>query len=408
MPEAAPWQFKNVKRVPDKRTADSPVVLTGRVFTGVAGETIDDGYVRFENNLITAVGPRSEIADKGAMVIDVSGKTILPGLFNNHAHLAWDGANDLATQALDDEPEISAFKCAANMLRSLHAGVTTVRDLGMNRSGFFAKQAIVQGVFKGPKILICGEAIVQTGGHTYWCCREASGADDMRRAVREQVRGGADLIKIMGCHDTLEFTDEELDAVIDETHRNGLKITAHATYDECIHRMVKHGVDVIEHGGTASDDTVRLLVERGTFIVTTLSPLILQAEQGHLWDMPEWKVEERRKAVAEPHRYDGLVACAKAGVPIVFGTDAGSPVVPHDAIAPELRFMVDTGICPNNEDALVSITSRSALMNGLADDRGALHEGLAADVIVVDGNPLEDLQAIENVEMVFLDGARIV
>ena len=408
MPEAAPWQFKNVKRVPDKRTADSPVVLTGRVFTGVAGETIDDGYVRFENNLITAVGPRSEIADKGARVIDVSGKTILPGLFNNHAHLAWDGANDLATQALDDEPEISAFKCAANMLRSLHAGVTTVRDLGMNRSGFFAKQAIVQGVFKGPKILICGEAIVQTGGHTYWCCREASGADDMRRAVREQVRGGADLIKIMGCHDTLEFTDEELDAVIDETHRNGLKITAHATYDECIHRMVKHGVDVIEHGGTASDDTVRLLVERGTFIVTTLSPLILQAEQGHLWDMPEWKVEERRKAVAEPNRYDGLVACAKAGVPIVFGTDAGSPVVPHDAIAPELRFMVDTGICPNNEDALVSITSRSALMNGLADDRGALHEGLAADVIVVDGNPLEDLQAIENVEMVFLDGARIV
>ena len=408
MPEAAPWQFKNVKRVPDKRTADSPVVLTGRVFTGVAGETIDDGYVRFENNLITAVGPRSEIADKGARVIDVSGKTILPGLFNNHAHLAWDGANDLATQALDDEPEISAFKCAANMLRSLHAGVTTVRDLGMNRSGFFAKQAIVQGVFKGPKILICGEAIVQTGGHTYWCCREASGADDMRRAVREQVRGGADLIKIMGCHDTLEFTDDELDAVIDETHRNGLKITAHATYDECIHRMVKHGVDVIEHGGTASDETVRLLVERGTFIVTTLSPLILQAEQGHLWDMPEWKVEERRKAVAEPNRYDGLVACAKAGVPIVFGTDAGSPVVPHDAIAPELRFMVDTGICPNNEDALVSITSRSALMNGLADDRGALHEGLAADVIVVDGNPLEDLQAIENVEMVFLDGARIV
>ena len=255
MPEAAPWQFKNVKRVPDKRAADSPVVLTGRVFTGVAGETIEDGYVRFENNLITAVGPRSEIADKSAMVIDVSGKTILPGLFNNHAHLAWDGANDLATQALDDEPEISAFKCAANMLRSLQAGVTTVRDLGMNRSGFFAKQAIAQGVFKGPKILICGEAIVQTGGHTYWCCREASGADDMRRAVREQVRGGADLIKIMGCHDTLEFTDDELDAVIDETHRNGLKITAHATYDECIHRMVMHTFKKASTAGVGVRDT---------------------------------------------------------------------------------------------------------------------------------------------------------
>ena len=360
MPEAAPWQFKNVKRVPNRHTDDTPVVLTGRVFTGIAGETIESGFVRIEGTRITAVGAVSDLGSgaDGATVIDLAGQTILPGLFNNHAHLAWDGANDLATQSLEDEPEISAYKCAANMLRSLRAGVTTVRDLGMNQSGFFAKQAVAQGVFPGPKLLICGEAIVQTGGHTYWCCREASGADEMRRAVREQVRGGADLIKIMGCHDTLEFTDEELDAVVDETHRNGLKITAHATYDACINRMVRHGVDVIEHGGTCSEETVQLLVDHGTFIVTTLSPLILQAEQGHLWDMPEWKIEERRRAVAEPNRYDGLIACAQAGVPIVFGTDAGSPVVPHDAIAPELRFMVDTGICPSNEDALLSITGR--------------------------------------------------
>ena len=409
MPEAPAWQFKTVKRVPDRRTPDRLVVLTGRIFTGVAGGTIDDGFVRFADGRITGVGRRTELGSgsEGATVREVTEGTIIPGLFNNHAHLAWDGANDLASQALEDTPEISAYKCAANMLRSLRAGVTTVRDLGMNRTGFFAKQAVAQGVFAGPKLIICGEAIVQTGGHTYWCCREASGADEMRRAVREQVRGGADLIKIMGCHDTLEFTDAELDAVVDESHRNGLAITAHATNDACIRRMVEHGVDIIEHGGNTSPETVQLLVERGTYIVTTLSPLILQAEEGDRWGMPAWKVEERRRAVADRTRYDGLVACARAGVPIVFGTDAGSPVVPHDAIAPELRFMVDLGICPDAEDALLSITGRSAAMNGLAGDRGVLREGLAADIVVVDGDPLADLAAIDRVAAVYLDGVRV-
>jgi imidazolonepropionase-like amidohydrolase len=148
------------------------------------------------------------------------------------------------------------------MLKSLRAGVTLVRDLGMNTSNLFAKQALEQGIFPGPRILVTGEAIVQTGGHTYWCCREASGADEMRRAVREQVRRGADLIKIMGCHDRLEFTDEELAAVIDEAHRNGLPITAHATFDACIRRMAEFGVDVIEHGGSMSDATIALLLAK--------------------------------------------------------------------------------------------------------------------------------------------------
>jgi imidazolonepropionase-like amidohydrolase len=409
MPEAPSWQFKDVKRVPDRRPPPEKVVLSGRVFAGVVGGTIDDGFVRIERGRITGVGAASELGSggDGAAVVDAGGGTILPGLFNNHAHLAWDGANDLATQALEDEAEISAFKCAANMSRSLRAGVTSVRDLGMNRTGFFAKQAVAQGVFRGPKLRICGEAIVQTGGHTYWCCREASGADEMRRAVRDQVRDGADLIKIMGCHDRLEFTDDELDAVVDETHRNGLKITAHATYDACIRRMLEHGVDMIEHGGSASDATVQLLLDRKAYICTTFSPLVLQAREGLDWGMPEWKVEERRRAVADRSRFEGIVKAAKAGVPIVFGTDAGSPVVPHDAIAPELEFMVEIGVCSGNEQALVAITSLSAEMNEVADDRGTLAEGKAADVIVVGGDPLADLSVIDDVRAVFLDGVQV-
>jgi imidazolonepropionase-like amidohydrolase len=230
----------------------------------------------------------------------------------------------------------------------------------------------------------------------------------MRRAVREQVRGGADLIKIMGCHDLLEFTDEELEAVIDETHRNGLTMTAHATFDACINRMLKFGVDTIEHGGSLTDETIQLLLDTDTFIITTFAPVVMQALEGEKWGLPDWKIAERKQQRNDRSRYDGLIKAAAAGVRIVFGTDAGSPVVPHDVIAPELKFMVELGVCADNEAALHSITSLSAVMNKLENDRGSLATGLAADVIVVDGNPIEDLDALESVESVLLDGLQMV
>ena len=110
----------------------------------------------------------------GELQVSVGGQTIMPGMINSHAHLAWDGVHDLARQSMDDAVEISAYKSASNMLKNLRAGVTLVRDLGMNKTNFFAKQAVEQGIFPGPRLLICGEAIIQTGGHTYWCCREAA------------------------------------------------------------------------------------------------------------------------------------------------------------------------------------------------------------------------------------------
>jgi imidazolonepropionase-like amidohydrolase len=135
--------------------------------------------------------------------------------------------------------------------------------------------------------------------------------------------------------------------------------------------------------------------------------VVMQAAEGEAWGIPAWKVQERRRVIADPSHYDGLIRAARAGVPIVFGTDAGSPVVPHDVIAPELEFMVKVGVCVDNEHALASITSLSARMNDLADDRGTLRDGLAGDVIVVDGDPVADLRVLERVEAVFLDGVRV-
>jgi imidazolonepropionase-like amidohydrolase len=411
MPEAPAWRFQQLIK-PMFDLPAGPRLFKGRVVTAVGDEVIEDGFVSIRDGRIEAVGRAADLGEIAAdvEVVEVPGSTILPGLINSHAHLAWDGIHDLARQSLDDGPEISAYKIAGNMLISLRAGITMVRDLGMNTTNLVAKQAVEQGIFPGPRLLVTGEAIVQTGGHTYWCCREASGPDEIRRAVRDQVRAGADLIKIMACHDLIEFTDEELAAVVDESHRNGLPITAHATFDACIARVVEAGIDVVEHGGSMSDETIALLVARGVPIVTTFAPVVMQSqpEIARKFAIPEWKIAERQRAVADKSRYDGLVRAAAAGVTIVFGTDAGSPAVGHDVVAPELKFMVDLGVVEDNLAAIRSATIRAAELSKMGDTIGSLEAGKAADLVVVDGDPVADLDALSRVLQTYVAGRRLV
>jgi imidazolonepropionase-like amidohydrolase len=408
MAEPPAWRYQKIIK-PMFDVPKEDVVLRGRVLTARGDEVIEDGFVELKGGTIAAVGAAADLGSRADTAV-ATGGTILPGLYNNHAHLAWDGVHDLARQSMDDGPEISAYKTAGNMLISLRAGVTSVRDLGMNKTNLSAKQAVEQGIFPGPRLMVTGEAIVQTGGHTYWCCREASGPDEMRRAVRDQVRGGADLIKIMACHDTIEFTDEELAAVIDEAHRNGLPITAHATFDACIKRVAEFGVDCVEHGGAMSDETIALLVRKGIPIVTTFAPLVMQSQReiARQYQIPEWKIDERQKAVASRGRYDGLVKAAAAGVVIGFGTDAGSPVVGHGVIAPEMAFMVKIGVVRDNYAAIRTATSVAAAINKQSDKLGTLEAGKLADVIVVDGDPVADLDALTRVRMTYVNGRRLV
>ena len=288
MPEPAAWRYQKITK-PMFDLPQDDRILAGRVLT-MAGQVFEDGFVHIAGGKIVAVGSGKDMP-QGA--VTQTGGTIMPGMINSHAHLNWDGIHDLARQSMDDPKPISAFKAAGNMLKSLRAVITMVRDLGFHDMNLFSKQAVEQGIFPGPRLKVCGAAIIQTGGHTYWVCREASGADEMRRAVREQVKGGADLIKIMACHDTLEFTDEELHAIIDEAHRNRLPVTAHATYDACIARVAAAGVDCIEHGGSMSDSTIDLLLEKGLPIVTTFAPLVQQSQPdiARRFGIPEWKIE---------------------------------------------------------------------------------------------------------------------
>ena len=411
MPEAAPWKFRKIIK-PLFDLQKENILFKCRVIETKSLKVIENGFVEIDNGKVIKAGSQSDLdsSANSKKVLELKDHTILPGLMNSHAHLAWDGTHDLAQQSLDDPSEISAYKSCANMLKSLRAGVTLVRDLGMNKSNIFAKQAIEQGIYPGPRLKICGEAIVQTAGHTYWCCREASGADEMRRAVREQVGSGADLIKIMACHDTLEFTDEELEAVIDETHRNGLYITAHATFDAAINRVTDFGIDCIEHGGPMTDATIEKVAKKNIPICTTFSPVVMQSKEeiARQYNIPEWKIKERQKIVKDKSRFDSLVKASKAGIDIIFGTDAGSPVVPHDAIVPEMKFMIDLGVVKDNLDAIQSATYRAAKVNKIEDKLGSIEIGKDADLIIVEGNPDENIDDLSNVKQVYIHGSRLI
>ena len=411
MPEATPWKFRKIIK-PLFDLQKENILFKCRVIETKSLKVIENGFVEIDNGKIIKAGSQSDLdsSANSKKVLELKDHTILPGLMNSHAHLAWDGTHDLAQQSLDDPSEISAYKSCANMLKSLRAGVTLVRDLGMNKSNIFAKQAIEQGIYPGPRLKICGEAIVQTAGHTYWCCREASGADEMRRAVREQVGSGADLIKIMACHDTLEFTDEELEAVIDETHRNGLYITAHATFDAAINRVTDFGIDCIEHGGPMTDTTIEKVAKKNIPICTTFSPVVMQSKEeiARQYNIPEWKIKERQKIVKDKSRFDSLVKASKAGIDIIFGTDAGSPVVPHDAIVPEMKFMIDLGVVKDNLDAIQSATYRAAKVNKIEDKLGSIEIGKDADLIIVQGKPDENLDDLSNVKQVYIHGSRLI
>ena len=168
-------------------------------------------------------------------------------------------------------------------------------------------------------------------------------------------------------------------------------------------------MDCVEHGGSMSDETIAVLLAKKIPIVTTFAPLVMQSqpEVARRFGIPEWKIEERIRAVADPSRYEGLRKAAEAGVPIVFGTDAGSPAVEHDVIAPELAHMVKVGVCRNNMDALASITIRAARLSRMDGIIGTLEPGKEADLIVVDGSPDQDLFALERVRTTYVKGRRM-
>jgi len=375
--------------------------------TVVDADGAREADVAITDGEIVAVGD----VGRGDSETDVSGQFVAPGLIDSHVHLMMDGRPDVAT-AEDESDFDHAYIAAANLRKAVEAGVTTVRDLGASGTlALDAGRAVAEGRLDGPRVLACGQNVVMTGGHGHWFGREADGPDEVRRAAREQLKRGADVIKCMATGGVLtegaqtgapELTADELAALVDAASAKGTPTAAHAHGKEGLLNAVDAGITSIEHGTFMDREAAEAMAEEGTYWVPTAAALKNIVENPDA-GIPESAME---KAVASSEAFASSFDHAEAaGVDIAMGTDAGTPFNYFDDIADELAYMVEFGLSP--EAALEAATVTAAELCGL-DDVGRVAEDYRADLVVLDDNPAVDADAWQDPDAVFADGDRVV
>jgi imidazolonepropionase-like amidohydrolase len=383
-------------------------------------------------DVLVAEGRIQEVADGrlgavDATRIDLAGRTLMPGLIDAHVHVYYP---ELDWAAGDRLPITMVAHWARRMLEGcLRRGFTSVRDTGGADYGL--AMAIERGWVTSPRLFYCGKALSQTGGHgdprrpheedlctcrgyTGHCSRTADGVDEIRLAIREEFRRGASFIKIIGSGGvsstgdalmTAQYSDEEIRAAVDETVRHNSYVTAHIHPDGALRRAIELGIPCIEHGTLASPETAALAAERGTSIVPTLAVIKALARHGKEQGFPAASLEKLH--VVEPQAIAGVEMMHRAGVRLGFGTDLIGPLDRHQAIEFELRREVLEPI-----DILRSVTSTNAEIIGAADRVGRVRDGLLADLIVTDGNPLDNVTLFDetgsNVPLVMKGGELFV
>ncbi len=389
------------------------------MMTYVADVTLFDGRrsrsktgVLIDGGRIAWVGShtRAPKAARSADAVPGRGKTLTPGLMDCHVHLCFDGSADFAAEAREmPTPASAAVKAVANAARTLEHGVTTVRDLGGKGDATIqVARGVERGLIPGPRILAAGQALTITGGHGHGVgfAREVDGPDAVRRAVREEIRAGATAIKLIATGGVLTpgitadftaFTPEELGSAVDEAHAWGRVVGAHAIGSAGILRAARAGVDSIEHGSMLTAEGARVLKERGTFHVPTISAI--RGIVDHPDEVPAYAVE-KATALAELAR-EAFGRSLRAGVRIACGTDAGTPFNPHGNTTNEIVRMVEWGMTPLR--AMRSATSDAAELLRL-EHVGHVAEGSAADLVLYDADPLEDIAAVRKPALVWKAG----
>jgi len=344
---------------------------------------------------------------RSAEEVEGGGRTLTPGLIDCHVHLCFDGGPDFVAEAAVTEP-YAAVKCVGNAARQLAAGVTTVRDLGgLGAVVCDVGRAIADGRTPGPRVVASGQALTITGGHGWNSfARQTDGPDGVRLAVREQVRSGARSIKIVATGGVLTpgiavdftaFTPEEVDAAVDEAHKWGVPIAAHAIGRTGIANCVRAGIDSIEHGSQIDASIARDMKERGVFHVPTISALA--GIVGHPEDVPAFAVE-KGKQIMDMAR-DAFGRAVRAGLRHACGTDAGTPHNPHGSAPREIVRMVEWGLSPLK--ALQAATAGGADLLRVPEV-GTIEEGKAADLVLWSGHPVEDVAALLKPSLVMKEG----
>ena len=401
--------------LPRVAKAQSLFLVPDRVFDG---KDVHEGWaVLIEGQKIVGVGASKGLrAPANAETIMLSGCTLLPGLIEGHSHLLLHPYNETSwnDQVLMESEAERVARAVVHAGKTLHAGFTTVRDLGSEGAGYAdvgLKQAIEKGVVPGPRMLVAGPAIVATGSygpkgfapnvHVPLGAEEADGVDDLIKTVRRQIGGGADLVKIYADYRwgpfgqaMPTFTVEELKLVVEIAASSGRSVVAHAATEEGMRRAVLAGVKTIEHGDGGTPEVFQLMADKGVALCPTLAAgdAISQYRGWRKGVDPEpGRIVQKRKS---------FKAALDAGVIICAGGDVG--VFTHGDNVRELEMMREYGMSPL--EILRSATSVNAELFGMGDQIGAIKQGLLADILIVTGNPLEKVTDLRQVAIVIKNG----
>ncbi|MED4162042.1 amidohydrolase family protein [Halalkalibacterium halodurans] len=380
-----------------------------RLIIGIADRVIENGSILFDQDKILKVSAHS-ITDADVF-IDGTTFSVLPGLIDVHVHLGMDCSVDPFDTMEDTEDAFTSFIAYKQGLQFLRAGITTVRNLGTkNNVDIIYKKAVESGLVIGPRVYAAGQPLIMTGGHGQPMGTEVDGKDEVIKATRQRIKEGADLIKIMATGGVLtkgnhpgavHFNVDELKCICQEAAKASLTTAAHAIGLNGVKNAIKAGVNTIEHGYYLDKETVDTMRDLGIYLTPTLlAPTLLQKNSEHIPQHMIDKIEE----IEKEHRKSFRLALER-GVKIIAGTDAGTPFNNPGQLVEELKIMLEEGM--TTAQAIESATYLGAKCLKVDSLIGSLEEQKLADLIVVKGNPLEDIRNLKNIQHVFKGGVRL-